>query len=88
MTADGAAMRGKNVIFVSLLEPWSIAKDVGAPSFYETLRGYARAGAHLHYLTSEKSGSGDDAHVRQIAIELPGITVHRFRIPQVFRSDQ
>jgi glycosyltransferase involved in cell wall biosynthesis len=88
VTADGAAMRGKNVIFVSLLEPWSIAKDVGAPSFYETLRGYARAGAHLHYLTSEKSGSGDDAHVRQIAIELPGITVHRFRIPQVFRSQR
>jgi glycosyltransferase involved in cell wall biosynthesis len=86
MTAGDAAMQGKKVVFLSLLEPWSIAKDVGAPSLYETLRGYARAGAQLHYLTSEKSGSGNDAHGRQIAIDLPGMAVHRIRIPQVFHS--
>lgn len=86
MTTGGAEMRGKNVVFLSLLEPWSIAKDVGAPSFYETLRGYARAGAHLHYLTSAKSGSGGDAHGQQISIDLPGMVVHRIRIPEVFGS--
>lgn len=88
MIAGGSEMRGKNIVFLSLLEPWSIAKDVGAPSFYETLRGYAKAGAHLHYLTSAKSGTGRDAHVQQISIDLPGMAVHRIRIPQIFRSDR
>ncbi|HLS80644.1 MAG TPA: glycosyltransferase family 4 protein, partial [Steroidobacter sp.] len=78
-----SSLRGKTVIFVSLLEPWSVASEVGAPSFYETLKGYIRAGARVHYITSVKDGVSEDAHAREIPAGLPELIVHRFRIPRL-----
>src|SRR3546814_20511882 len=74
-------LAGKRVVFVCAGEPWSIGKDVGAPSFYETLKGYCEAGAEVHFLTHNKSGVNNDAHAHAVEVELPGLVTHRFPLP-------
>lgn len=74
-------LTGKSIVFVSFLEPWSLGRDVGAPSFYETLKAYCNAGAEVHYLTHEKPGLAEVEHATQIDAGIANLTVHRFRLP-------
>jgi len=54
----------------------------GAPSLYETLAGYARAGWSVDYVTFWKRPLLGVAHEQSIEIDLPGVEVHRFSIPR------
>ena len=70
------------ILIVSFLEPWSIGPGQGAPSLYETLAGYARAGWSVDYVTFWKRSLLGVAHERSVEIDIPGVTVHRFSIPR------
>lgn len=71
----------KRIVLLSALEPWSMAGEVGAPSLFETLKGYARAGWQVDYLTSRKHSVQGGSHERDIDFDLPGVTVRRFEMP-------
>ena len=72
----------RRILFVSFLEPWSIGPEKGAPSLYETLAGYARAGWAVDYVTFRKRPLLGVAHERSVDVNVEGVTVHRFGIPR------
>lgn len=72
----------KRILFVSFLEPWSIGPGQGAPSLYETLAGYARAGWEVDYVTFRKRRLLGVAHERSVDVNVEGVTTHRFDIPR------
>lgn len=71
----------KILLLVSFLEPWSMGSGMGAPSLFETMRGYVAAGWHVHYITASKRALGGGSHEHDINIEFDGVTVHRFDLP-------
>lgn len=79
--AAKTSVRHPTVVFVSFLEPWSVKEGSGAPSFYETLAGYAQHGWAVHYLTCYKRLLGFGSHERDIDVAVDGMTTHRFRLP-------
>ncbi len=81
--STNADLRGRTIVFLSFLEPWSLGKNIGAPSFFETLRGYCAAGATVHYVTHTKPGSGTVDHSIQVETDFPNLTVHRFDLPKL-----
>ena len=66
----------KILLLISFLEPWSMGPERGAPSLYETIRGYASAGWHVHYLTAQKRSVGGGSHEQNIDIKIPDVSVH------------
>lgn len=76
----------RTIVFVGILEPWAIKAGVGAPSLYETLAGYARRGWQVHYLTSHKRHLLGTAHEKNIDVDVPGLTMHRFSLPTPCRT--
>ncbi len=74
----------RKIVLLSFLEPWSMGYGIGAPSLYETLKGYARAGWQVEYITFEKRHVLGGAHEKNVPINIPGVTVHRFTIPTPF----
>ena len=74
----------KILLLISFLEPWSMGPERGAPSLYETIRGYASAGWHVHYLTAQKRSVGGGSHEQNIDIKIPDVSVHRFPLPAPF----
>lgn len=75
----------KTLLLVSFLEPWSMGSEMGAPSLYETMVGYVAAGWHIHYLTAAKRPLGGGSHEQDIAVEIAGVTTHRFDLPAPLR---
>lgn len=73
---------GKKILLLSFLEPWSIGPGQGAPSLYETLAGYARAGWEVDYVTFWKRPLLGVAHERSVDVDIAGVKVHRFHIPR------
>ena len=74
----------KILLLVSFLEPWSMGPERGAPSLYETIRCYASAGWHVHYLTAQKRNVGGGSHEQNIDIKIPDVSVYRFPLPAPF----
>ncbi|MCR9226403.1 MAG: glycosyltransferase [Flavobacteriaceae bacterium] len=71
----------KTIVLASSLEPWSIQLKSGAPSLYETLKGYSDAGFLTTYITYEKSiGITNLSHSHNIDLQLPGLTT--IRVPK------
>lgn len=73
---------GRHILLVSFLEPWSMGDGKGAPSLFETLAGYARAGWSVDYVTFHKRPVLGVAHEQSIDLKLDGVRVHRFEIPR------
>jgi hypothetical protein len=71
----------KTLLLISFLEPWSMGSGMGAPSLYETMVGYVEAGWHIHYLTAAKRPLGGGSHEQDIAVDIEGVTTHRFNLP-------
>jgi len=71
----------RRILVLSFLEPWSIGPGQGAPSLYETLAGYARAGWAVDYITFHKRALLGGAHERSVSVDIPGVTEHRFSMP-------
>ena len=71
-----------NILMITALDFWSAGKKAGAPSFYETLRGYSQNGHTVHLVTYEK-GEGELLYRKAVETEnvLPGVYVHRFKLP-------
>ena len=78
-------MKKRQLLLVSFIEPWSLASGVGAPSLYETLKGYVEAGWRVTFVTSEKRHLQGGGHEENIDTGLPSIDVIRFRIPEIQR---
>jgi glycosyltransferase involved in cell wall biosynthesis len=72
----------RRMLLLSFLEPWSIGPGQGAPSLYETLAGYASAGWQVDYVTFHKRPLLGVAHERSVAVDVRGVTVHRFSLPR------
>jgi glycosyltransferase involved in cell wall biosynthesis len=59
------------ILIISALDFWSMGKGKGAPSLWQTLKGYADRGWHVYFITSNKGlDSVDEVH--------PNIRVTRF----------
>ena len=71
----------KTLLLVSFLEPWSMGHDAGAPSLYETIRGFAENGWQIHYLTAEKYALSGGSHEKEIFLDIAAVSVHRFHFP-------
>lgn len=68
----------KKVVLVSALEPWSMMNNVGAPSLYETLKGYSAGGFEVTYITYHKKRDKKNlSHSENIDLVLPGLTTVR-----------
>jgi glycosyltransferase involved in cell wall biosynthesis len=76
----------RRIVLVGLLEPWAIEAGVGASSLYETLAGYARRGWDVHYVTNNERRLPGTAHERNIDVDVPGLTIHRFDLPTPLRK--
>lgn len=72
----------RRLLIVSFLEPWSIGPGQGAPSLYETLAGYARAGWEVDYVTFWKRPLLGVAHERSVDADVAGVRTHRFSMPR------
>ena len=83
-------MRNKKVVLLSALEPWSMQNNVGAPSLYETLKGYSDGGFEVTYITYHKTRERKNlSHKENIDLDLPGLTtlrVDKGSAPSVFNS--
>ena len=77
------AAAGKIMVLMSFLEPWSMGPGKGAPSLYETLAGYSRAGWQVHFLTCHKRALLGVAHEQNVDVTLNGLTIHRFSLPNI-----
>lgn len=71
----------QRILIVSFLEPWSMGPGKGAPSLYETLAGYARAGFAVDYVTFHKRTVVGTAHEVSVDPEIDGVKTHRFSMP-------
>lgn len=61
----------KAILIISALDFWSMGKGKGAPSLWQTLKGYADRGWHVYFITGNKDpNSVDEVH--------PNIHVTRF----------
>ena len=76
----------KTLLLISFLEPWSMGHDAGAPSLFETILGFAKNGWCVHYLTSEKHSLSGGSHEKEIFVDIPGVSVHRFNFPARFAN--
>jgi glycosyltransferase involved in cell wall biosynthesis len=76
-------VKKRHLLLVSFIEPWSLASGVGAPSLYETLKGYVEAGWKITFVTSEKRRLQGGGHEQNIDTGLPSIEVIRFSIPVI-----
>ncbi len=76
----------KTVLLISFLEPWSMGNNAGAPSLYETIRGFAENGWQVHYLTAKKHAFSGGSHEEEVCLNIAGVTVHRFHFPARFAS--
>lgn len=63
-----------------------MGQGMGAPSLFETLRGYLKAGWEVHYLTAAKRVLGGGSHEENIPVDLEGVVVHRFALPAPIRA--
>ncbi len=74
----------KILLLISFLEPWSMGQNSGAPSLYQTIRGFAENGWQVHYLTAQKNSLSGGSHEQEISIDIAGVSVHRFKFPMRF----
>jgi len=71
-------MMNKKILIISALEPWSMQNNVGAPSLYETLKGYSKGGYEITYLTfSKKEKVKNISHAHNIDLELSNLRTLR-----------
>ena len=68
----------KKILIISALEPWSMQNNIGAPSLYETLKGYSVAGYEIIYLTFNKNEKVKNiSHAHNIDPKLPSLKTIR-----------
>jgi len=72
-----ATLSTKRLLVISGLNVWSMGEKQGAQSLYETLKGYARWGWDVHFLTAAPGQEG---------LLDKTITVHRFWSPGITNS--
>ncbi|AWX44539.1 Alpha-monoglucosyldiacylglycerol synthase [Flagellimonas maritima] len=70
----------KTIVLLSALEPWSMKTGAGAPSLYETIKGYSDNGFQITYITYQKYVQKlNISHSQNIDLDLPGLNTLRVK---------
>ena len=76
-------MRPLRILMISALEVWALSGQGGAPSFFETLRGYGRRGHRIDIIVPTIGANHHQGTPKQAPPRIEGVTFQTFRLPSV-----
>ena len=71
------------ILMISALEVWALAGGGGAPSLYETLRGYTRRGHQIDFVTPTIGANHQHGAPVQRPPNIEGVSFYQFHLPSL-----